>query len=49
MQAGAGGCVYLESMVGRGLIAHYFYYLTEVGDKSLLEKGCGKFAELEKV
>lgn len=32
----------------RGLIAHYFYYLTEVGDKSLVENGCGKFEEIGK-
>lgn len=32
----------------RGLIANYFYYLSEVGDKSLLESGCGKFEETGK-
>lgn len=47
-QVGEEGCVYLESGVERGLIAHYFYYLTEVGDKSLVEHGCGKFEEIGK-
>lgn len=32
----------------RGLIAHYFYYLTEVRDKSLAENRCGKFEEIGK-
>lgn len=32
----------------RSLVAHYFYYLTEVRNKSLVENGCGKFEETDK-
>lgn len=32
----------------RGLIANYFYYLREVGDKSSLENGCGSLRKLKR-